>query len=369
MSKPKRQHFIPKSYLKNFADIDGGKAFVEVMNVNSGEVKYPFSLSNVCVSKNIYTLPHVDEKNKYFVEHFYAENIDGVYPEVYDLLTNHKVINISEDERNKILNVCLSLYFRNAKFLDDKNDELDFWINRLKEKKGGRDDAKLFINFGGRRYDFQRSEIDFIKDTAILNNRIDFIFDHLQDWQNFVHFKRNSQIVVSKILGEVKLITSDNPVRVSNHNREHFNLFDPDNSIQIPLDQEHLLWISPNDEEVPRNMINRGVRDKWFAITSNHTMRQDASDWIIGKKGCITKYLEEDRMYNNFNPENLQALDDIKTIATELAKFVDFARSNGGITSEKSLQTLRQLKKIPAIANDPQFKLLCLELMINGYSV
>lgn len=370
MSKPKRQHFIPKSYLRNFADIDGDKAFVEVMNVNSGELKYPFSLSNVCVSKNIYTLPRADEKDKYFIEHFYAENIDGVYPEVYQLLTDTSIVEITDGQREKILNTCLSLYFRNARFLDEKNNELDFWLDRMKNKVGAPEDARLFMRFGGRQYNFKRSEIAKVRDEIILNNRVDFIFSHLEEWRNFVKFKLKScQITVSKILGEVKLITSDNPVRISNHKRENFDLFDHDNSIQLPLDQEHLLWISPNDKEVELNQIYRGVRDKWFAITSNHTMQQDASEWIIGKKGCVTKYLEEDKKYNNFQPENLQALENIKTIAIEMTKFLDYARQNGGITSDKSLNRLRELKQIPALAADPQFKLICLELALNGYLI
>ena len=38
MAGPKRQHFIPKSYLRNFANIQGEKAFVEAMNMNTGKI-------------------------------------------------------------------------------------------------------------------------------------------------------------------------------------------------------------------------------------------------------------------------------------------------------------------------------------------
>jgi hypothetical protein len=116
-------------------------------------------------------------------------------------------------------------------------------------------------------------------------------------------------------------------------------------------------------------MIYRGVRDKWFAITSNHSIHKDATDWILSKKDCISKHLEEQKQYDNFDSENLQALDDIKTLTTELNDFFDFIQKNGGITSEASLRRLRELKQIPAFAKDPQFNVMCLELRLNGYDI
>jgi hypothetical protein len=367
MSTPKRQHFIPKSYLRNFADINGEKEFVEVLNVNTGKLIYPFSLSNVCVSKNLYTLPHVDNENKYLVEHYYAEHVDGVYPDVYRLLTDTDVLHITEEQRIRILNVCLSLYFRNAKFLDEKNEELNSCINRLKQFEDNSDEAKLSMQFGGRNYEFKKNEIEKVKETVVVNNRVDFILSHLEDWQNFVRFKNNSQITVNKIVGEVKLITSDNPVRISSPRTENFNLFNPNNCIQLPLDQNHLLWISPNDKQVERDQIYRGVRDKWFSITSNHSMQCDASEWIIGKKGCVSKYLEEDKKYNTFDPENVEALDDIKLLATEMNKLLELAKASGGMTSELALQRISELKDFSAFAKDPQFQTMCAGLMAEGF--
>jgi hypothetical protein len=368
MSKPRRQHFIPKSYLRQFSDMEGDKAFVEAYNVNSGELKYPFSIANLCVSKNIYTLPAANDKDKYSLEHFYAENVDAVYPEVYKILTDHKVIKISEEQRQKILYTTLSLYFRTSRFLDEKNDELDWIIERISKDSRPGENAELFLQFGGRGYKFLRKDIENVKDTIRIANRTDFIFGHLEKWQDFVKHKYDSQIGVSYILGDVNLISCDNPVKIDNHKVHTQDVFDPDNSIQLPLDQKHLLWISPNSKDWNRDMIYRGVRDKWFAITSNHSMQKDATDWIFSKKGCISKYFEEQKKYDNFEPENLQALEDIKTKVTEMNKFLEFVKVHG-MTSEASLKKLRELKEIPALAKDPQFNVLCLELRLNGFDV
>lgn len=368
MSKPRRQHFIPKSYLRQFSDVDGDKAFVEAFNVNSGELKYSFSISNLCVSKNIYTLPAVDEKDKYVLEHFYAENVDAVYPEVYKLLTDHKVTKITEEQRHKILYTTLSLYFRTSRFLDENNEKLDWVIEQMTKDSQSGENAELFLHFGGRGYKFLRKDIEAVKEKIRFANRADFIFSHLEQWQAFVKHKNNSQIAVSYILDDINLISCDNPVRIYNHKVHAKDIFNPDNSIQLPLDQKHLLWISPNNEDWDRDMIYRGVRDKWFAITSNHSIQKDATDWIFSKKGCISKHFEEKKKHDNFEPENLQALEDIRTVATEMSKFLEFAQKNG-MTSDVTLKRLRELKEIPALAKDIQFQMLCLELRMNGFNV
>lgn len=363
MSKPRRQHFLPKAALKPFADAVGDKFFVEVGNVKTGKVKYPISIVDICVSKNLYTLPETEGDKKYSVEKFYAENIDSEYPQVHKLLTDPDIDHITEEQRHKILNVILSLYFRNARFLQAKNEEIDEMMERMSDKNFGSEDATLFMRYGGRKYSFKRKDIEEIKEKAKLNTRMDFIVKHLADWRRFVKLKDKSQIAVSKILGEVKLIIGDNPVRVYNHHGDTDDIFNPANSIQFPLDQEHLLWISPNSEEWERNRIYRQVRDKWFAITSNHSVAKYASEWVISKEGAITSFFKEMKQYDSFTPENEKTLEDIKTLATELDKLLKFMEANGGPYSEASKKRLRELNDNPVFSKDPQFQVFYKEII------
>ncbi len=368
MSKPKRQHFIPQSYLRNFAIRDKDKAFVEVMNIDSGEMQFPFSVKNLCVSKNLYTLPHLGEEDKYRVEHFYAENVDAIYPEVYELLTNDLVVKISDEDRMKILSTTLSLYFRTPIFLDSKNTELDQLLERAMNLSS-KDDSNLFIVFEGRKYTFKRSEIASVKETAKADNKLAFILGHLEDWQNFVQHKNNSQITVCKVIDDLPLITCDNPVDIYNSTRSPVDLFDVNNSIQLPLDQKHFLWISPNTENCERNIIYRGVRDRRFALTANLTVQKNASEWIIGNYGTILTHLESQRTFNENMPENVKAAQDMGTLAEGLTAFSKFIDENGGITSEKSLERLRELLKNPVFANDPEVKIISEGLVQKGYDL
>ncbi|MDH7464681.1 DUF4238 domain-containing protein [Chitinophagaceae bacterium 26-R-25] len=356
MSKPKRQHYHPRSFLRPFADeTPDGKHLVEVGSVTTREIKFPVGVADICVTKNLYTLPHVTGDDKYLVEKFYAEQIDGVYPDVYRMLVDPHVIRITEEQRQQILNTTLSLYFRNARFLNDRNQEVDQLFSRFEEKEFHSDDAKLFIRYRGQQYTFLPSEIAAVKEQIKLKNRQDFIFDHLQDWKDFVVLKKNSQIGVSKIEGDMKLITSDNPVRISNLNGDADEIFEPRNSIQLPIDRDHLLWISPNGEEWERDKIYRQVRDWRFALGSNYSVTKYASEWVIGPKGSIVTVFNEFDKYNKSTPENWKEVEKFRSFVEKLTDLVEFVEKNGPY-SEAAKQRLIELNNDPEFRNDPQFR-------------
>ena len=118
MSKPVHQHFIPKSYLNNFAINDGDKNFISAKN-KENEKLITVSTREICVEKNLYTLPK--SENKFAIEHFYADNIDGKFPEVYKILTDKSINKIDFETKVNIISVALSLYFRTPKFLNQEN--------------------------------------------------------------------------------------------------------------------------------------------------------------------------------------------------------------------------------------------------------
>lgn len=92
MSTPRHQHYIPKSYLKNFALEQDGKCFVEAKLKSEEQPKEKLiSIRNICVDKNIYTLPGDVAGDKYAIEKYYASAMDAVYPEIYALLSDDAI--------------------------------------------------------------------------------------------------------------------------------------------------------------------------------------------------------------------------------------------------------------------------------------
>ena len=370
MAGPKRQHFIPRSYLRNFAvsPNNDDKAFVEVMNVKTGEILFPFSIANLCVSKNLYTIPNAKEGDKYALENYYAQNVDGVYPEVYRILTDDNKIEITEEEREKILSTTLSLYFRTSKFLDAKNKELEdvFAFIERAQQKFGDSDKEMNMYFGDRNYTFKMSDAEETKEQMRLNNKMDFIVGHFGNWQNFIRHKYHSQITVLKVTKEFPLITSDNPVEIYNHKYKTADIFDPNNSIQLALNQEYFLWISPNTQKSDRNIIYRGARDKWFAFTLNFSTHASATDWIIGREDTLAAHVEQHKTYTTAHPEGAEAIESIQSRALGLVEYLDIVEKQG-IGSEIAVNKFKELQTSQFFKDDPMVLEMSREMKEKGF--
>jgi hypothetical protein len=361
MAGPKHQHFIPKSYLRNFADIKDDKAFVETMNIHSGEIKYPISLNDICVSKNIYTLPHLLGNDKYAIEKYYAENIDGIYPEVYKLLTDESIIEITEEYRRKILSTALSLYFRTSKFINRNNDELQAILKGVDEMVFENSTDHKSIDFNGKSYMVNKANLEEIKREIKVDHKTKYLINHLNDWNDFVAHKYHAQISVFKVTDEIPLITSDNPVDIFHPSNPDADIFDPNNSIQLPLDQRNYLWISPNTALSKYNMIYRGVRDKWFALTSNSTTHQKASIFVIGEHNTLKNHWEQLTQHNEETDENLEAFESIKFRTVSMFEFKDILEKHGS-GSRQVKDKIAEMKESKYFADDPQMKIIIKQL-------
>lgn len=361
MSGPKRQHYIPISYLRNFSTVKDDKEFVEVYRVDDKKIIFPFSVRNVCVSKNLYTFPNVEGDEKYALEYFYGQNVDGVYPEVYKLLTNEDIVHISEEDREKILSVSLSLYFRTAKFLDEKNNDLDKAFQDLKIEEA-EENKEFLITFNNREYKFVKEEWEAARQDARNHNKYDFLISHLQDWQDFVKHKNFSQISVLKIVGQLPLITCDNPVDIYNPKEGNFDVFNPTNSIQLPLDTQHFLWISPNDVESNRRLIYRGVRDDKFVLTSNSTSQANATEWVIGAENTLQIHKDSLAKANEDTPENRQSIENSRLLTEGMVELLKIAKTTGGFGSNSSKKKLDEMKAVDIFKNDPGFQRLLKKL-------
>lgn len=354
MAGPKHQHFIPKSYLKNFSNIEGDKAFVETMNVHTNEIKPKISINDICVSKNIYTLPDVTGEGKYALERYYGENVDGVYPDVYKLLTDDTIIEISSDDRHKILSTALSLYFRTDKFLNRDIDSIKKTINDI-SNIDFKQNPMVQVIVNGKEYVVEEQTTFDVQDQIKIDTKLAYLMGHLEDWENFVEYKYQSQISVYRVSEEIPLITCDNPVDIYHPTNPSAHIFDPANSIQLPLDQYHYLWISPNTEPSKRNIIYRGMRDKWFALTSNSTMQHNATNFIISKANSLQQHLNQQTEHNTQTPENLAAEESIKFRTEQLMQFVSIVRSKG-LRSKEAITKFKELSEDSRFKEDEQFQ-------------
>lgn len=367
MSKPKHQHFIPKSYLKNFSVRQDDKYFVEAKLKDEEKPKDKLlSIRDICVDKNLYTLPHVDGEEKYSLEKYYAENIDSVYPEVYELLTNPNITFITAKQRYQIVMTTMSLFFRTPKFLN-QNDRrtnliIDYGVNNHKDNKGF-----VKFKFKDNDFNFHIDEIKEVKADLKIKNKLKFLSEHLEAWQKFIQFKVNAGLSVFRIYEDLDLITSDNPVIMHSVIGNSFDVFDPTNIISLPLDNKHFLTIFPNTESAMLDRIFRGDRNKWFGLSTNLDIERNSDEWIIGKPDSVKSHLADQIKYGQYNTENIQELENMKQLSDDSKELMDIVDQVGTFAHQRVADKVKELRKKKIYQNDPEMQKIILELARHGF--
>ncbi len=340
MTKP-HQHFIPKTYLRKFAHTQNGPTYlVDTFNKLSGKIIPNLSVNDICVETDLYTLKNLQGDDKYKIENFFSENIETKYPEIFKLLVQEKKQIISAKERMFILYTTLSMYFRTPKVL---NQFVSFSAKLIEEalKNTGTDT----IDFLGYKINIKEKSFASIKKEIKETHRINYVKTQLNLLDEFVKFKSLDGIVVIELFGDQEFITSDNPVEIRNSSELNFNLFDLSNSIYIPLDPKHALFIAPKQENATINQVFY-QRDNFFQhIILNHCLFKNAERWIIGTKEGISNFIRDEEQYGkpveDDHPIVVKAKTKLELMQSVLA-FAEKGISNQNIELINCLKNLKQ---------------------------
>ncbi|WP_304131508.1 DUF4238 domain-containing protein, partial [Mesonia mobilis] len=188
-NNPIKQHYIPRSYLKNFATCnDKNKCFVDIYLKKNKNILNDIDTKTICYEKNLYTLETDDESKKFDLEIYYANNVDNEFPKIYKLLTDKNKLYLSPQEKLKILYVCLSLYFRTPFFLNRVNNFTDKVFDSLKLYSDNNGIIKTKI-FNENKQEYSLGELEALRNIAKTNNKLKFHIEHLKASLFFIQFK------------------------------------------------------------------------------------------------------------------------------------------------------------------------------------
>ena len=315
MSNPVRQHYIPRSYLKNFAFQDGDKYFVDALMKKQPAKIIKLSTKDICLEKNLYTFPHNTPGDRFALEKFYAEEVDGEYSKVYDMLINPNITVIGKDDKLKILNTVLSLFFRTPHFLNNRLKSLDKLMDGFIDEYKDPEHEVTVRWKREREHKFKMRGIEESRDYIKQQYKSEFLIDHFADWQEFVAYKMTCGIQLITVPDEVPIITSDNPVLILALNGQINleNIFGHHNIIEVPLDRNRYLIIHPNSvAEGEQLTISRATRDKRFAAGVNLRIDDNAQLMLVGHQGDLQVHLDSQAALGADTLENTQALEDLK---------------------------------------------------------
>lgn len=127
----KRQHYVPRTYLQKFA-IKRKKNYNinAVDKANLEKIIFP-NITNVCLETDIYTLKGQTKEQRQALETFYSDNVENVYNEVYQTLTDESIREIDEEMHYKIVMTIITMMYRTSKWLHMHNDFFDTVLDKM----------------------------------------------------------------------------------------------------------------------------------------------------------------------------------------------------------------------------------------------
>ncbi|WP_456442250.1 DUF4238 domain-containing protein [Psychroserpens sp.] len=349
--KKKHQHFIPQTYLRKFAHSNKeDKYLVYAYNKLDNKTKSNISVKDICVDTDLYTLNHLPGEEKYRIEDFFNESIESNYPKVYDLLVKKKKKFITGEERTLVLYTTLSMYFRTPKIL---NQFVNFSSKLIEDLKKDKDIET--INFLGNNFSLSDKSIGKLRKEIKEKHRIDYVQTQLLLLNDFVKHKAFDGFAILELVGEQEFITSDNPVIIDNLSSYGFDLFDPGNTIYIPLDNKHALFIAPQQEKAIINQVFY-QRDNFFQhVIINHLVFISAERWIIGTMKGIKQFLKDEEQYNKPSDGDeiiVKKFESMVEIMQKLANLIELGISN---ENTELIKFINQIKTDKIFNETPQF--------------
>lgn len=244
MSNPKKQHYVPQVYLKNFSYISHKTPKLFVLSKSNDKI-YPASVCDVGAEKDFYTLGSAEDS--YVWERHYANNIEPLLSSVLksiikkcnNALIQDGTIILSYDEK---IQVALSVIFQLLRGPQTRAFEKQIYdtafpniIDEIQNEFSPLPDSQLQL------LDDLKNNNDFFKGIAM-----NVIFEEAR-LAKFLNIIINKTFVVYKIIGSDTFVTSDNPVIVVNANKPttpfSSGIIDMHSIIYFPLSPKLLLAI------------------------------------------------------------------------------------------------------------------------------
>jgi len=292
----KRQHYVPRTYLDKFA-VKRKKNFninaIEKNNLDKSKIIFP-NINNVCIETDIYTLAGKTRAQRMALETFYSDNVENVYNEVYQTLTDEKVTYITEDLHYKIIMTIITMMYRTSKWIDRHNELFDSVLEKMYAlcKQTGQD-SFMFENIN---YSINGKTLKEIQTEFRNKGKEPQVLTQLEIAFKLIDIRKYDGIFVSKLDPGYQLITSDNPVILSNISQDHIMPFDPENMINMPLDSRHILTIMPHSQSTRLHRIVRLTEGNILSqgkMMVNNTCQLTASNkYILGSKSALSHFID-----------------------------------------------------------------------------
>ena len=297
-NETKRQHYVPRTYLKHFAREQDGKYFIKALPISNFQADkiQEISIADVCLQKDIYTLPGETIEERMLLEKFYAENYESQYDKIYHILIDPEKKTITDEERELIISTVVTMFYRTTKWISQHNELMNRVFDQafyLCQQTG-----KDYFTFEGAKISIADKSLEQLQKEYRIESRPAQVITQLQVALRLIKVRSvRDGIYVSKLIDDdCEFVTSDNPVSYNNLNCEQVAPFDPGNILTLPLDRKHKLFLMPySDEETKHHLTRHNVSGTMCfseKLTSNYEQSTNAERFMLGNETALLSYLQ-----------------------------------------------------------------------------
>lgn len=293
----KRQHYVPRTYLKNFSVERKEQYYIKALSVTDCVEKniYETSVANVCVENHLYTLPGDTLEERMLIEKFYSENLETHYSKIYSLLTDPNKKTITDAERELIISTVVTMFYRTTKWITQHNNFFDRVFDSAYNLaiQNGYD----YFTFESQKVSIAGKTLQELQKEFRFDSKPSLIIIQLEVALNLIKLRsaRDGIMIVKLMDEDCEFITSDNPVIYSSVNGKQLAPFDAENILQLPLDKKHTLLLMPYADDETKYIISRSNRSGHMCytqkLTSNYSQFLSADKFILGNESSIKGYL------------------------------------------------------------------------------
>jgi hypothetical protein len=296
------QHYVPRTYLKNFA-VKGKKNeyYANVYDIQSEHFIRP-NIKGICAEKDFYTLDNEVVKDRLVIEKAYSEHIEPMYGKAYDLLTNDKILHVNSRERTEILVGIIQLYARNPSLLlkqqSSHRDELLKLItkNKLSGVKG--------VTYLGEDYSFRDCKEEIIIHGVERSVAKQFKLEHLKGTEEILKFHGQAKFEVFKIDDESRFMTCDNPIILSDSLTENEHPLLRSKQFTLTLNNKYALNILHDNRKDGKRIYkcNVGGGNTW---SINKGVIENCSRFLLTDEEGLKNQRRIDNQLNDTDPEKM----------------------------------------------------------------
>ena len=295
----KRQHFVPRTFLKHFTNGNGKLTGLKKNDFNP----IPIGLKQVCLQNHLYTIDFANAKDedRQMLEDFYCDYFEANYNEIHEILTTDSQLKISKALKEKIIETVISMYYRVAKWLNESKANQKIALERLIEVSKKLNDPIVQLG-NGQTLDISGKTVDDLLKEFEPDRKFGFIMNQLKGITEFSKTRLNNNISINKTYGDHEFLTSDNPIVLNTGEQALIDRIDPSCHIMLNISPKYCLTIIPptNKENLFINRINMKENSSFMytAINNDHQAR-NCERFMLGTESGIKFHIDNQPTYNS----------------------------------------------------------------------